>query len=121
MRGLRRETQLRIAPPVIEARVGHDNRIRLDRVRVIGSAPFAPAAANLEQIREIGGKIDLDFNALASLTEVAYRETFETRVLPYEFQPSQMDEVMLQSDIIALVQIGIRQVADQRAIVVAQC
>ena len=88
---------------------------------MIGAAFFTLAAANLEQIREIGGKVDLDFDALAPFAEIAHGQPLEIRVLPYEFQPPQMDEIMFEGDMIALVQIGIRQVADQRAIVVAQC
>ena len=114
------EGQRRAPPRIVEALVAQQNLVRVgDQAARCRAAPCAALAADLEQIGEIivEAQRERDLDRLEAV--VAHRDALIGRAAPQEDRARDMDDVLLQHDVLAGVDIGIGEIDREQGVVVA--
>src|SRR5579862_9082219 len=113
--------QLRLAPLPIEAGIGepHGSGRHLGWMKC--TAIFAVRPAHLKEVSEITGKLELEFDPLPALAEISDRQPLETGAFPEKFISPQVNEIMFKAQVMTIEDVGVREIADERAVVVPQC
>ena len=92
--GGRLELQPGLAEPVVEAGIGERDGVGLDLRRVELAAAGALGAADLEDVGEVGGEVDLQAETAGLGVVVADRQPLEGARVPEEPGAADVDEVL---------------------------
>ena len=114
------ELESRLAQPVVEAGVGEGDGVGFHRRRVERAAAGALGAADLEDVGEVGGEGDGEAEAVGLRVVVADRQPLEGAGVPEEAGAVDVDEVLCDQPLaLGAGNLGIREVADEHRVVVA--
>ncbi len=107
-----------LAHDVVEPVIAQHRTVREQRPDDLATAR-APMAADLEQIGEVGAEINLEDDALRTVSVGAYGQALVAGAVPQELGAVDVDQVLGQDEAVAGVEIGIGHVGAEQHVVVA--